>query len=239
MTLSKGALTEKRNIEIKRNKETELDLKDVCATEEEQYGNLIFAVTPKEAEVYMDGEYVDISMPYQTEYGIHQLMVRAKGYQTVIQYIKVGQENATIQVTLQEQKEDSVSSNQIKNPDTSDSATSATGGTLTISGPEGAELYMDGNYIGIIPKSVKKTKGVHVIVLRKSGYETRSYTINIEDEKTDQTMSFSELVKSREEQTESKEEKPDSGDDQTEKNDGETDRGKETEKSVSNNEGAD
>lgn len=190
--LTKGAVSEKKRITIRRDKETELDLADICKEEEKEFGNLIFAVTPETAEVYIDGETVDLSVPYQVEYGIHQMIVRADGYQTLKQYIKVGQPNATIQVSLHEGEKNSVSSNNIQSPDSQEAA-SATGGKLTISAPEGVELYMDGNYIGMTPASVKKTKGVHVIVLRKSGYSTRSYTVNIENTDTDQTMSFSEL----------------------------------------------
>lgn len=195
--LSKGSITDRRRVEIKRDKETELDLGDLCGEEEKNYGKLIFSVEPDTAEVYIDGKAVDLSKPYELEYGIHQLMVKAEKYQTIIQYIKVGQPNATIQINLQEKKADSVSSNEIKEADKKNPGIT-TGGKLTISAPLGAELYLDGNYIGITPISVKKTEGMHVLVLRKSGYDTRSYTINIEDAETDQTMSFSELVKSEE-----------------------------------------
>ena len=64
---------------------------------------------------------------------------------------------------------------------------------------------MDGSYIGIVPVSVKKTIGVHVITLRQTGYETRSYTINVTDLTSDENMSFSALVKEEEEKEEEKE----------------------------------
>ena len=62
---------------------------------------------------------------------------------------------------------------------------------------------MDGSYIGIVPVSVKKTVGVHVITLRQTGYETRSYTINVTDLTSDENMSFSALVKEEKDEEES------------------------------------
>lgn len=62
-----------------------------------------------------------------------------------------------------------------------------------IDNPTGVEVYVDGNYIGISPVSFEKVKGIHVVTLRKSGYETRSYTINVDNEKRDASYSFVEL----------------------------------------------
>ena len=60
--------------------------------------------------------------------------------------------------------------------------------------PEGAEVYLDGAYIGIAPASTAKVTGSHVITLSKSGYETKSYTVNIENDGNDITLSFSDLT---------------------------------------------
>ena len=63
-----------------------------------------------------------------------------------------------------------------------------------IDAPEGAEVYLNGNYVGIAPCSFKKTAGAHVVTLRKSGYTTRSYTIQVDSEEKDISFSFTELV---------------------------------------------
>ena len=65
---------------------------------------------------------------------------------------------------------------------------------VSIDAPEGVEVYVDGNYVGLSPARCKKTAGSHVIILRKSGYQTRSYTIDLDDEKKDVAYSFSELI---------------------------------------------
>ena len=65
---------------------------------------------------------------------------------------------------------------------------------VTFDSPIGAEAYMDGNYVGIMPVSFAKTAGQHMVTLKKDGYETKSYTIQIDKEKTNVTYSFPALV---------------------------------------------
>lgn len=200
--LSTNGISATKKVTIKRDKETELDIGDLKKEDLRKFGTLIFAVIPDTASVYIDGEQVDISAPVEVEYGIHQMMAKAEEYQTVIQYIKVGQESATIQVTMEKDTGESVSSNTTTTTTESEAA-STNGSKITISAPVGAEVYMDGSYIGIAPVSFKKTVGVHVITLRQKGYETRSYTINVTDLTNDENMSFSALVKEEEEETSS------------------------------------
>lgn len=210
--LSTNGVSATKKVTIKRDKETELDIGDLKKEDLQKYGTLLFAVTPDTAAIYIDGEQVDISAPVEVEYGIHQMMAKAEEYQTVIQYIKVGQESATIQVTMEKDNGDTVSGNTTATTTTTDeTAVSASGTKLSITAPAGAEVYMDGSYIGIAPVSVKKTEGIHVITLRQEGYETRSYTINITDLTKDESMSFSALVKSEEKSSEDTGENDSSG----------------------------
>lgn len=64
---------------------------------------------------------------------------------------------------------------------------------LYIDAPEGAEVYYDGAYKGIAPCNFKKSSGTHVITLREDGYETRTYTITLDDSTDNETYSFNEL----------------------------------------------
>lgn len=82
--------------------------------------------------------------------------------------------------------------------------TSSTGGTASVisdtrkmyvESPEGAEVYIDGIYVGISPVSCSKPEsGSHVITLSKNGYVTKSYTVSVANDDRDVTLSFSELV---------------------------------------------
>lgn len=63
-----------------------------------------------------------------------------------------------------------------------------------IDAPEGAEVYVDGTYVGLAPVSFAKEPGTIVVTLRKNGYQTRSYTLTIENDGKDVNYSFSELL---------------------------------------------
>ena len=63
-------------------------------------------------------------------------------------------------------------------------------------------VYLDGNYIGLSPCSFKKVPGVHVIILRKTGYETKSYTVQVDSDSKDASYSFAELVRSGDDEDE-------------------------------------
>lgn len=208
--LSAKGISGTKKATVKRDKETELDLGDLKKESVKKFGTLIIAVSPDTAEVYIDGQAVDISAPVEAEYGIHQLMARAEGYQTVTKYIKVGQESATIEVVMEKETEETVSGNKPSASVSDNDVASATGGKLTIDAPSDVEVYLDGSYIGITPISFAKTVGIHVITLRASGYETKSYTINIENTETSESMSFSALVKEEEDDKED-EKKEDGG----------------------------
>ena len=203
--LSAKGISGTKKVTIRRDKETELDLGDLKTETVKKFGTLIIAVTPDTADVFIDGQPVDISGPIEAEYGIHQLMAKAEGYQTVTKYIKVGQESATIEVVMEKETEETVSGNTTQNNTTDNDVASTGGGKLTIDAPEGVEVYLDGSYIGITPAVFTKTAGIHVITLRADGYVTKSYTINIEDTTTNESMSFSKLVKEEEDDKEEEE----------------------------------
>ena len=66
---------------------------------------------------------------------------------------------------------------------------------MYVDSPEGAEIFMDGLYVGIAPSStIKPDAGAHVITLSKNGYKTKSYTVMISDDDRDVTLSFSEMI---------------------------------------------
>lgn len=65
---------------------------------------------------------------------------------------------------------------------------------VNINAPDGAEVYVDGKYVGIAPVSFKKKSGTIVISLRKNGCQTRSYTLEIDESDADVNYSFSELL---------------------------------------------
>ncbi len=196
--LTASGIDETRKVTVYRNQETTLDVGDV-EIEEPKTGRILFAVTPGNAAVSIDGKEVDISAPVEIEYGIHRMTVEAEGYDTISQYIKVSQDLASISVTLEkslEEEEDypanyetpsSVSANEYNS--------AASNYKVYIDSPSDVEVYLDGIYIGMSPVNFKKEPGTHTITLRKPGYVTKSYTIQIDDEEKDVTYSFTDLIK--------------------------------------------
>lgn len=182
-----------KNVVINRNEETTLDIGDLEVAEVKT-GMVLFSLSPSSTELYIDGEKVDASQPITLEYGIHQLIARADGYKSITQYMRVGQESAGIDIVLDSVKEDEEESSSSTTSTENDTAINYY--KVYVDAPEKAEVYLDGNYVGISPCSFRKTTGAHVITLRKTGYETRSYTVQIDDEKKDVTYSFVDLVKS-------------------------------------------
>lgn len=71
---------------------------------------------------------------------------------------------------------------------------STTGNTITIHGPVGAGVYVDGDYVGLAPVTFPKVVGTHTITLYKTGYLIKSYTITATDNGENDEHTFPELT---------------------------------------------
>jgi len=179
---------------IERGEEVTLDIGDIEVVQP-KYGQVIFSLSPTNTSLYIDGNLIDASVPVSLEYGIHQIIARADNYKSITTYMKVGQESAGIDVTLEpieSDEEEEVVDTDTPSDDVIDATTDYY--KVNIEAPEGVEVYLNGNYIGISPVSFKKEKGNHVITLRKTGHEIRSYTISVDEEDKDISYSFADLV---------------------------------------------
>lgn len=189
-----------KDILVRRNVETELDVGNLKSSEP-RYGTVLFTISPEDALLYIDGERTDYSAPVKLEYGIHQMIVMADKYSTIKQYIKVGQDSAGIEVTMEIDPD--VSGNDpiedtdltISGNDGSSVQTSTLSYYVTVDAPTDVEVYLDGNYIGITPCSFKKQSGTHTITLRKTGYVSKSYTVQIDNEEKNTNYAFLDLSK--------------------------------------------
>lgn len=176
-------IEESREVAIQRNKETVLDLKDI-KVKENQKGLVVFDITPSTATVYVDNVKVDTRYTVKIPLGLHLVSAIASGYESLAQYFQI--ETGTNTIAMELEEESTVSDNSVT-PDTKENR------TIRIETPVGAEVYQDNLYIGIVPVTYTKTAGEHTITLRKTGYITRSYTINVPDDDNDLTYSFPEL----------------------------------------------
>ena len=185
-----------KRVTIGRDEEVTVDIGDI-EIKEIQYGKVIFTINPTDASLYIDGKLVDTSSAVSLEYGIHQIIAVATGYDTLTQYIKVGQESAGVSITMEkESSKDDDEDDEDDKEDDEDTVDISSTYKVYIDTPEGVEVYLNGNYIGISPVSFAKKPGTHTITLRKSGYVTRSYTIEIDSEEKDVTYSFADLLES-------------------------------------------
>lgn len=73
-------------------------------------------------------------------------------------------------------------------------STQSKGYLVYIESPEETEIYVDGMYIGIVPLSFPKKEGNYVITLRRTGYQTRSYSVSIDGDSKDASYNFAPLI---------------------------------------------
>ena len=196
-----------------------------------KYANLNIIVNPSGANVYIDGNPVDISKAIRATYGMHQIMAKADGYVTVTQYVRLNENGAKVVISLEEEEIRTVSNNSVITPSTiqpitvsenmvpktytdtegslsensvenqiaedgADSVSSTKNTTdymIHLQAPVGADLYVNEKYIGVIPVSFEKQPGILEMAIRKPGYVTKIYTVNVDDDKKDSSYSFSNL----------------------------------------------
>lgn len=187
--LSNGNASCTKDIIIERDKEVILNVGDLEIVKDKT-GKILFSIEPHDADVRIDGEVVDISKEVELSYGIHRIQLKADGYRALTKYIQVGSEYASLSFAMEEGEEkesssDDNSSEKVEN--------AVTGNQVYIDAPYGVEVYMDGSYLGISPVSFAKVTGGHTIALRKSGYQSKSYTIYLYDDGKDITYSFTDL----------------------------------------------
>lgn len=240
VTVSHKGSSATQEITFARNEEMAWDLGEVEITVV-QKGTVIFTLNPVTAKVSIDGREVNVSKPVEIEYGLHQMLITADGYDTVAQYIRVGEPSANIAVELEKSEESSSEKSSEKSSDKASDdkddnkekddeddeqttskkyqskssepeddeddektdedenekhyLSSSEKYKVYIDAPDGVEAYLDGSYVGVTPVSFNKEPGSHVVTLRKSGYQTRSYTLQIDEEEKDVNYSFTDLIK--------------------------------------------
>lgn len=187
VTVSKDESGGEKVAVIHRNEETVLDISDLEVAEPET-GTILFSISPSSAKLYVDGEKTDASLPVTLVYGIHQLMIKADGYQTLTQYVRVGQPSIGLDISL-----DLAALEGEDGQTGTEKDLTADYDKVYVDAPSGAEVFLDGNYVGMTPCSFRKVEGSHVIMLRKVGYQSKSYTVQFGNDDKDISYSFADL----------------------------------------------
>ncbi len=210
-----GNYSDSKPVEVRKGKEVTVDLTDIAIPT----GTVTFNITPADATLYIDGEEQD-DFAYTNLYGTYSIRITCEGYNTFNGSFKISQsvntfdielkENEDQKETTEETTETTGESSQTTTETTgSDSNTpqdgsttekpgtegsSTTGNTITINGPAGAGVYVDGDYVGLAPVTFPKVVGTHTITLYKTGYLIKSYTITAADNGENDEHTFPELT---------------------------------------------
>lgn len=92
------------DIEIKRGETTKVNLNDLKG-EGPKKSSILFEVDVQGAKIYVDGSEIDYTSPVEITYGKHTLKVTADGYDTWTRTLYVNSKEATVQITINDNKD--------------------------------------------------------------------------------------------------------------------------------------
>lgn len=94
-----------REITVEANQETTVDLNELKG-EGPKSCQIQFKVEPANAEVYLDGEKIDISHAVEVRYGAHRLTAKAEGYEEWSKILIVNSKTAELTIKLTDKSSD-------------------------------------------------------------------------------------------------------------------------------------
>lgn len=206
VTLIRGDMVTTKTVTVTADQEVTADFSDYVPALE-NVGMVTFKIDPEGADLYINGTAVDYSEPVALNYGEYRVVVKMTGYDSYTGTLDVEEASTTIQIDLIE-KVAGVDGQESKTTD-APSATDAAGDSdssetttkkvdsnhsIHVTAPAGAEVYLDNVYKGLAPCKFKKVVGSQTITLRKSGYITKSYAVDILDDDENVSLSFPELA---------------------------------------------
>jgi hypothetical protein len=223
LTASKSGLGGSMEVEVKKNEETTVSLAGFQG-EVEREGSVKFNIQPANVQynVFIDGTAVDVSQAVSLSYGKHELVITSDQYTDYSESLVIT--SIYMNKTIDLSQSDSDSDSETETTTASEEETTTSSGTdgtdegttasderedgvettkagtnndyVVISGPAGAEIYMDGLYLGTAPLSFAKSAGSHIFVLRQDGYETTAYSYTFDSGTEDVYIKFPDMVES-------------------------------------------
>lgn len=210
LTLCKNGAATTKTVTVKENEEVIADFSDYKATAA-NVGEVTFAIEPDGASLYLNGTSVNYDKPISLRYGKYKVIVSLTGYETYSGVLEVAEASKTVHIDLTEAQSDTSSATATPaattptpSPSTSSNSSSSDSTvtkkidskhTITVTAPEGAEVYLDNVYKGLAPCTFTKVIGSQTITLSDSGYVTKSYSVDILDDNKNVKYSFADLVK--------------------------------------------
>ena len=214
LTVENGEYSATKNITVYRNQETMVSL-DGLGPEAVKKSRITFRITPLGADLFVDGDLTSYANPVEMSYGSHSIMVSLGGYTTFQGTLNVDEAGKTIKIVLPEtgsnqdadvsvldksDGDDDWISDIEQEIDIEGDANEVTGSivdedrSIIVQNPVGASVYLNGKFIGISPCLADKVIGSQVFTFIKEGYETISYTVDIENDGLDTYLSFSDMI---------------------------------------------
>ena len=209
LTLVKNAAVTSKTITVRKDEEVVADFSDYVPSME-NIRQIIFHIEPDGADLTINGTKVDYSQPVALNYGEYRIAVSMNGYDSytgtldvesnpdpkklyddvyidlIEAQASVGEKSAETPLPATEGNSSDDSNTTTKQVDSDH--------TITITAPRGAEVYLDDVYKGLAPCKFKKVVGSQTITLRRTGYITKSYSVDILDDGENVTLSFAELA---------------------------------------------
>lgn len=154
-------------IMVEEDSEVVLDLSEA----QPKVGIVDFVIAQSDVLVYMDDELVNLEEEIKLDFDTYQIRAEKEGFTPWESELILNQAYIQFKIDLEK-----------------------TPGYLNIQTPAGAEVYLDGTYMGIIPVEVPYPAGTHKIVLRQDGYHTFSQDFYWEDNSQDQALLFPDMI---------------------------------------------
>jgi hypothetical protein len=160
-------LTYETEIMIEKDQKVVVNVKDATPKK----GMVQFNIAQEGVSFSLNGKtYSDFSEPILLEYGEYAVKVVKDNYVDLEKRLIVNKSFTTFEINLE------------KKPT-----------YIHVDSPVGVDIYVDGNYIGVIPITTPIDSGEHTITLRKDGYHSTMHQLVIEDDGQDVYYTFPKL----------------------------------------------
>lgn len=207
LTATKNGSGGTKEITVNRDEELIVSLSQF-ATAVTRYGDVNFTVTPSDASaiLYVDGVATAYNEPISMSYGKHRIVFTSNNYDTYSKTITIASLYTNINIDMSGEEETTVEeetttegSNNSSEEEINYSTSIGTyNSKVYITAPEGAKVYYDGVSVGNAPCTVSKTEGVHTVLLMKTGYVSKVYTLYLDKTTEDISLRYPEMTKTDE-----------------------------------------
>lgn len=221
VVMANGGLLVNKVVEIQRDRIRLLDIGKL-SREIDKKSLVKFQISPRGAILLVDGRETDYRSTVELPYGEYILKVMKEGYLPWEDVFSVGKPKEKIEIRLalsEEEKEkreeeaevserndgmeepeegyESEEREEVENTEDREREIRVRrdeGKKISFLKPEGATILLDDKVVGIVPCETVKITGEHKITVAKDGYNSVSYTVDIEDDGEDAVFSFPELT---------------------------------------------